>query len=355
MVNIVPSQWSYRSSVRIVKTKQKSFAHPSCPDAVSGSLKIGQLVAVLGASGAGKTTLLACIAQRFRGPLQGDLMINGNPIDRKTMTKISCFVPQFDITIDSLTPAEHLYFMGELKFDRKWSKARKNQRIEYLLREIGLQHVADTRISRLSGGERKKLNLATDVSDFSVLIDTLQWKRADELLYFNKLECWALFFSPFHFNVSLIFSTLKLLTDPLILVCDEPTTGLDSFNARTVVKTLKDLATPHSASSINETEIDGIELQTLQKQTTPKAIICSIHQPTSDIFQCFSHIMLMHNGRCVFQGTAQEAADHFARFHIFRFQKFAIKIVSYCLYYFDYYLFGMISVLQNRIYLSSVI
>lgn len=121
-------------------------------------------MAVLGASGAGKTTLLACIAQRFRGPLQGDLMINGNPIDRKAMTKISCFVPQFDITIDSLTPAEHLYFMSELKINRRCSKAWKNQRVEYLLREIGLQYVADTRISRLSGGERKKLNLATDVS-----------------------------------------------------------------------------------------------------------------------------------------------------------------------------------------------
>lgn len=133
---------------------------------VSGNLKSGQLVAVLGASGAGKTTLLACIAQRFRGPLQGEITINGISIDRKTMTKISCFVPQFDITIDSLTPTEHLYFMGELKFDRKWSKARKNQRIEYLLREIGLRDVANTRISRLSGGERKKLNLATDVSTY---------------------------------------------------------------------------------------------------------------------------------------------------------------------------------------------
>lgn len=65
---------------------------------------------------------------------------------------------------------------------------------------------------------------------------------------------------------------------------------------------------------INENGIDGIEMQLLPKQKTPKAIICSIHQPTSDIFQCFSHIMLMHNGRCVFQGTSQEAADHFTRF-----------------------------------------
>lgn len=110
-----------------------------------------------------------------------------------------------------------------------------------------------------------------------------------------------------------------MLTDPLILVCDEPTTGLDSFNARTVIKTLKDLAEPHATelSVVNENGFDAIELQMMSQRKTPKAIICSIHQPTSDIFQCFSHIILMHNGRCVFQGTSQEASDHFARFFFF--------------------------------------
>lgn len=80
------------------------------------------------------------------------------------MTKISCFVPQFDVTLDTLTPNEHMYFMGELKMDRKWSRTRKNRRIEFLLQNMGLQSIADNRISTLSGGERKKLNLATDVS-----------------------------------------------------------------------------------------------------------------------------------------------------------------------------------------------
>lgn len=133
---------------------------------VSGSLKSGQLIAILGESGAGKTTLLAGISYRFRGPLDGQLLLNGTPIDRKTMTKISCFVPQFDITIDSLTPNEHLYFMAELKLDRKWSRSRKNHRVDFLLRELGLQSVANNEIKTLSGGERKKLNLATDVSCF---------------------------------------------------------------------------------------------------------------------------------------------------------------------------------------------
>lgn len=123
-------------------------------------------MAILGQSGAGKTTLLAAISQRFRGPITGRILINGTEINRKVMTDISCFVPQFDITIDTLTPNEHLYFMAELKLDRKWSRSRKNQRIDLLLRELGLRSVANNRISTLSGGERKKLNLATDVSSF---------------------------------------------------------------------------------------------------------------------------------------------------------------------------------------------
>lgn len=44
-----------------------------------------------------------------------------------------------------------------------------------------------------------------------------------------------------------------------------------------------------------------------------KAIICSIHQPTSDIFQCFSQIILMHAGRAVFQGKTEDAFDFFSR------------------------------------------
>lgn len=135
-----------------------------CTFVVSGSLKSGDLTCVLGSSGSGKTTLLASISQRFRGPLSGKILINGNEVDRKTMTNISCFVPQFDVTIGTLTPTEHLIFMSELRLDRKWDASRKKQRAEFLLRELSLLNVANNRISTLSGGERKKLNLASDVS-----------------------------------------------------------------------------------------------------------------------------------------------------------------------------------------------
>lgn len=126
-------------------------------------MRSGDLVAVLGPSGAGKTTLIAAISQRLRGNVSGEVRVNGALATRKDMTKWSAFVPQFDITVSVMTPREHLYFMAELKMHRSWTAARKDARINELLWRLGLQHVADTRIERLSGGERKKLNLATDV------------------------------------------------------------------------------------------------------------------------------------------------------------------------------------------------
>lgn len=45
-----------------------------------------------------------------------------------------------------------------------------------------------------------------------------------------------------------------------------------------------------------------------------KAIICSIHQPPSNVFECFSHVIIMNSGHIVFQGSVEETADHFTRY-----------------------------------------
>lgn len=115
-------------------------------------------------SGSGKTTLLAAISQRIRGNITGTVSINNRKISRNEMIQRSSFVPQFDIAIDSLTVREHLFFMCELRMDRRVSRFRKNDRINDILWKLGLMKVADCRISTLSGGERKILNLATEVS-----------------------------------------------------------------------------------------------------------------------------------------------------------------------------------------------
>lgn len=81
---------------------------------------------------------------------------------------------------------------------------------------------------------------------------------------------------------------MQILTDPCIIFCDEPTTGLDSFSALSVVQTLRNFA--HS-----------------------KLVICSIHQPTSEVFQYFTHIILMRSGAVAFQGGLRQVVQAFAR------------------------------------------
>lgn len=105
------------------------------------------------------------------------------------------------------------------------------------------------------------------------------------------------------------------MTNPPIIFCDEITTGLDSFNARKVIEAMKYLSnTRNEIASFEGSE--GTEMSLLSQnpiKMPAKAIICSIHQPTSDIFQCFSQIILMHAGRAVFQGKTEEAFDYFSR------------------------------------------
>ncbi|XP_067634341.1 protein brown isoform X2 [Eurosta solidaginis] len=261
-------------------------------------MKTGDLVAILGCSGAGKTTLLAAISQRLRGNLTGEIVLNGIAMRRTDMTRISSFLPQFEINVKTFTAYEHLYFMSHFKMHRKTTKAQKRQRVNDLLYACGLRDSAHTRIQSLSGGERKRLSLAEE-----------------------------------------------LITDPPLIFCDEPTTGLDSYSAYTVIKTLRHLCTrqrvvKHSLSSVygddsfsiqssceQSSTHDSIEMTALKYNTKElstldmfnnspnghhrKAIMCSIHQPSSDLFELFTHVILMDAGRVIFQGSSERALKFF--------------------------------------------
>ena len=81
-------------------------------------------------------------------------------------------------------------------------------------------------------------------------------------------------------------------------MADEPTSGLDSFMAQAIVECLKNLA------------------------RQGKTIICTIHQPSSDVFQMFDKLYLLAEGRLAFTGTIRQATDFFNRFKVFNFSLF---------------------------------
>jgi ABC-type multidrug transport system ATPase subunit len=79
----------------------------------------------------------------------------------------------------------------------------------------------------------------------------------------------------------------EVLTNPPLLFCDEPTSGLDSFMAMSVVESMRSLA----------------------KQG--KTIICTIHQPSSEVFELFDKLCLLAEGRLAYIGALTQAAEFF--------------------------------------------
>lgn len=218
-------------------------------DNVSGSVMPGQFLSIIGASGAGKTTLLNFLSGRLisqKLEKVGNVFVNG--VDRsniKGFSAVSAYVQQDDILFQTLTVRECLTFAAKLKL--KGTSQEKLQRVDDIITELRLTKCQNTKIGGplvkgVSGGERKRTSIG-----------------------------------------------VELITDPNLIFLDEPTTGLDSFTATSVMETLKDLA------------------------RSGRTIVQTIHQPNSDIFEMFDRLMLLAKGKIIFFNEANLAVDYFSR------------------------------------------
>ncbi|PXF46733.1 ABC transporter G family member 7 [Gracilariopsis chorda] len=79
----------------------------------------------------------------------------------------------------------------------------------------------------------------------------------------------------------------ELISTPKLILCDEPTSGLDAFQAAKVMASLRDLA------------------------QAGHTVICSIHQPSSSIFNMCDDIVLLAGGRVAYAGATADAPAHF--------------------------------------------
>ncbi|KAK3857777.1 hypothetical protein Pcinc_035994 [Petrolisthes cinctipes] len=215
-------------------------------NSVSGAVRPGSLVALMGASGAGKSTLMNALAHRTPGEVvvDGDILVNGHRANR-SMNALSGYVHQHDLFVGSLTVLEHLTFMARLRMDSRSTANERKGRVQELMKELGLTKVQHSKIGvpgtdkSLSGGERKRLAFATEI-----------------------------------------------LTDPPLLFCDEPTTGLDSFNARKLVRMMREMA------------------------ARGKTIVCTIHQPSTEVFLMFDRLLLLAEGRLAYMGSSSGAMEY---------------------------------------------
>lgn len=156
----------------------------------------GTLTALIGPSGAGKSTLSKLIAGATH-PSAGVVTFEGRNLhaEYEAMRSRIGMVPQDDVLHRQLTVRQALGYAAELRLPPDTSKADRRAVIDGVLQELSLTDHADTRVDKLSGGQRKRASVA-----------------------------------------------LELLTGPALLLLDEPTSGLDPALDRQVMTMLRELA-----------------------------------------------------------------------------------------------------------------
>ena len=160
----------------------------------------GRLVGIMGASGAGKSTLLNVLNGANR-PHAGEVLINEMSIfseEEKKLEGLIGFVSQDDLLIEELSVFQNLYFNARLCFDN-YTRFQLIRTVLKALRTLGLYEIRDMKVGsplnkKISGGQRKRLNIA-----------------------------------------------LELIREPAILFLDEPTSGLSSRDSENIMDLLKEL------------------------------------------------------------------------------------------------------------------
>jgi ABC-type multidrug transport system ATPase subunit len=165
-------------------------------DNISLAARPGTLTAIIGPSGAGKSTFARLVAG-YTHPTTGKVSFEGHDVHAEYASLRSRIgmVPQDDVVHGQLTVRQALMYAAELRLPPDTNKADREQVVNEVLEELEMTKHLDTRVDKLSGGQRKRASVA-----------------------------------------------LELLTGPSLLILDEPTSGLDPALDRQVMTMLRQLA-----------------------------------------------------------------------------------------------------------------
>ena len=185
----------------------KGFGNQEVLNNVSLNLLNGENLVVLGKSGTGKSVLIKCIV-RLLDPDEGNISVFGQDIhalDRKKLAEVRKkigFLFQSGALYDSMTVGQNLDF--PLRRVRKELTAEeRDEKIREVLKNVGLPDTQDKMPSQLSGGMRKRISLARTI-----------------------------------------------VVDPLIMLYDEPTTGLDPVTSDEISSLINDVKEKYKTSSM---------------------------------------------------------------------------------------------------------
>ncbi len=145
---------------------QKSYGGRRVVKNVSLSVDKGEVVGLLGPNGAGKTTSFYMIVGLLRSDA-GSIVLDGRPIERLPIHRRARlglgYLPQEASIFRKLSVADNVRAVLELQVDaqgRPLSSAEVGRRLDGLLRDLHVDHLRDSPAPALSGGERRRVEIA---------------------------------------------------------------------------------------------------------------------------------------------------------------------------------------------------
>jgi ABC-type multidrug transport system ATPase subunit len=165
-------------------------------EGITFPLESRSMMAVIGPAGAGKSTLLNALTGK-RPSNTGSVFYDFRDLyeNYDELRQRIGLVPQESVTHDQLTAKSALGYQAELRFPPDTGETERNQRVGEVLDELSMTRHADTRIDRLSGGQKKRVNIG-----------------------------------------------MELLTRPTLLFLDEPTSPLDPHLKRDMFRQMRAMA-----------------------------------------------------------------------------------------------------------------
>jgi lipopolysaccharide export system ATP-binding protein len=144
----------------VIENLKKTFKKRTVVQDVSLTIKSGEIVGLLGPNGAGKTTsfyMIVGLIPSDRGHISLDnVNLSKMPIHSRAKLGLS-YLPQEPSIFRKMTVAENILAILELQ---KLTREKMNARLEELLQELGIIHIRDNAAISLSGGERRRVEIA---------------------------------------------------------------------------------------------------------------------------------------------------------------------------------------------------